>query len=351
MIERAIQGLEALGIQALARPEWLWLLIPLVAAAWLASVRSGPPAFEWPDAPEMVRAGARRFDLLRGLGLLWRAAALLALAFVLAGPVGVHRAPPEPGYGLDMTLVVDASGSMRALDARIDGEWRTRLDLAREVVSRFAERRAAEGDRVALVVFGDRAFTHCPLTSDGALLGAALARVQAGMAGEATALGEALALAVKRARGADRGGTAPGAQAGHLVVLLTDGRHNAGSISPEQGAALAAASGVRVHTVGIGSSGEEVPMATAAGTPLERHDVDVETLEAVAAASGGRYFAARGSADLAQVYAEIDALERVARTLPPRVRHADRPEPLLALAGGFLLAEVALLRVARRRLP
>jgi Ca-activated chloride channel homolog len=337
--------LDALGVQALARPLALWGLLPLAALALAAAVRAGAPALEWPGAAEVRRAGARRLDAVRAAALGLRAAALVALAFALARPVGIHRAPPEPGFGLDMTLVVDASGSMRALDANIGGHWHTRLDLARAVVARFAERRAAQGDRVALVVFGDHAFTQCPLTSDGALLAAALERVRPGVAGEATALGEALALAVKRASGAS------GPAAGRLVVLLTDGRHNAGAVSVEAATALAAAEGIRVHTVAIGTAGAEVPVKGAGGLHFERHDVDLATLEAIARATGGRAFAARGSSDLGAVYAEIDALERVARPLPARVREVDRPEPLLAFAGGFLVVEIALARVARRRLP
>jgi Ca-activated chloride channel family protein len=248
--------------------------------------------------------------------------------------VGVHRAPPEPGHGLDITLVLDASGSMRALDAVIDGEWGPRLDLAREVVARFAEHRAMEGDRIALVVFGESAFTLCPLTGDGVLLASALARVEAGMVGEATALGE------------------DGPLAGRVIVLLTDGRHNAGAFSLETATALAAAVGVRVHTVAIGSSGDDVAMERSAGAPhFERHDVDPEGLRAIASATGGRFFAARRAADLADVYAEIDRIERVPRRLPPRLRRSERPEPLLALAGGLLLSEIALARVAGRRLP
>jgi Ca-activated chloride channel family protein len=209
---------------------------------------------------------------------------------------------------------------------------------------------------VALVVFGDSAFTQCPLTSDGRLLAAALDRVEAGMAGEATALGDALALAVRRAGGdpllpAD---SRPGA--GRVVVLLTDGRHNAGSLPVEAATAIAAAAGVRVHAVAIGSAGEEVAMAPAPGELAvrprrERHDVDEPGLRALAAATAGRFFLARRSADLSAVYAEIDRLERVARRLPPRVRRTGRPEPLLAAAAGLLLAEIALARVLRRRIP
>jgi Ca-activated chloride channel family protein len=137
-------------------------------------------------------------------------------------------------------------------------------------------------------------------------------------------------------------------------VLLTDGRSNAGSMPVELAIELARAEGIRVHTVGIGSAGESVPMAqpgAGRGLRFERHDVDPETLARVAARTGGRAFAARRSADLEAVYAEIDALERAPRRRPGRVRRAPRPEPLLAAAGGLLALEIALARVLRRRIP
>jgi Ca-activated chloride channel family protein len=343
-------------LAALAHPGWLLLLLPAIVIALAIAVRFRPAALEWPGLAEARAAGARRFDAVRGLSLALRAAALVALACVLAGPVGVHRAPPEPGHGLDLVLVVDASGSMRAVDTEVAGERRTRLDLARQVVARFAADRAAEGDRVALVVFGESAFTPCPLTSDGNLLAASLARVEAGVAGEATALGDALALAVKRAIAGRRSAAAEGPLAGRVIVLLTDGRNNAGSISIEVATALARAEGVRVHTIAIGTAGEEVPMAVAErgtrrGLHFERHDVDAAALERIAAATQGRFFPARRSDQLEAVYRDIDALERVVRPLPSRVHHRDRPEPLLALAGGFLIAEIAVARVLRRRIP
>jgi Ca-activated chloride channel family protein len=244
---------------------------------------------------------------------------------------------------------------MRALDAKLGGEWRTRLELAREVVKRFALHRVADGDRVGLVVFGETVFTQCPLTRDGRLLAAALERVEAGMAGEATALGDALALAVKRAAPEAGGPPARGDGAGRLIVLLTDGRSNAGAIPPDVAAALAAARGVRVHTVGIGSRGD-VAIAGAAGEPgrglrFERHDLDAATLEGIARASGGRSFEARSPDDLEAVYREIDALERVAREAPPAVETAARPEPFVAFASACLLGEIATARALRRRLP
>lgn len=343
-----------LGIDAFEHPgRALGLLLATVAALLLAR-RVRAPTVAWPDAELLRDAGAKRSDPARAAALALRGLALAALAAALAGPVGVHVAPPEPGMGLDLVLAVDASGSMRALDAQVDGEPRTRLDLAREVVARFARERAAEGDRVGLVVFGESAFTLCPLTSDGALLAAALARVEAGLAGEATALGDALALAVKRS-GADPTQTpAPGPAAGRVVVVLTDGRHNAGSLSVEAVTELAAAAGVRVHAVGIGSAGSEVPMAPGPGElrpRRERHDVDARALGALAAATRGSFLLAQGSSDLPAVYAAIDRLERVAKRLPPRVRRTPRPEPFLAAASGLLLGELALARVLWRRIP
>ena len=218
-----------------------------------------------------------------------------------------------------------------------------------EVVTRFASKRVAEGDRVGLVVFGKTAFTQCPLTSDGRLLNAALRRVSVAMAGEATALGDALALAVKRAAGG-------GSDTGSVVVLLTDGRSNAGGVPLEIATQLASGGDIRVHAVGIGTGGELVAMGARrnqgkGGLRFERHDPDLAALREVARATGGRFFAATRGADLAAVYAEIDSLERAARPLPPRVRETPRAEPLLAAAGALLWIEIALARVWRRRLP
>lgn len=394
--------MSAFGVDAFDAPLVLAALAGLALLLGLAALRAAAPALPWPALAEGIAAGARRLDPVRLVSVSLRVGALAALAAVLAGPVGIQRAPASTGEGLDLVLAVDVSGSMRALDAEVDGEAKTRVALAREVVARFARERAADGDRVGLVVFGDFAFTQCPLTSDGALLADAVLRVDAGMAGEATALGDGLALAVKRVvaprtrgasaerangverasgtgrpnrgddlPGADGGGgdptlaeIAPGGEApilpegapapaaGRLVVLLTDGRSNAGAVPTDVAASLARAHGVRVHAVGIGSEGA-VAMADGGGgrVHFERHDLDVATLERIAGASGGRLFRARTSRDLAAVYKEIDALERVSRDERPRVRRSPRPEPLLAAAGGLVLLEIALARILARRLP
>jgi Ca-activated chloride channel family protein len=355
MSEALARLLPALGIDAIERP-LLGALVALAAlTAWIvATRRRGARSLAWPALAEVRAAGAGRFDPRRAAGFALRAAALVALAGALAGPVALLDAGEDETRGLDLVLVLDVSGSMRALDAEVHGEWRTRFELAREVVGGFAARRVADGDRVALVVFGETAFTQCPLTRDGELLAASLARVDVGMAGEATALGDALALAVKRA-GTDAGvGPAEAPREGRLVVLLTDGRSNAGSVPLGIAASLAAERGVRVHAVGIGSTGEVAmarPEGAAGAQPFERHDLDARALEAVAAATQGRFFPARTSADLAAVYAAIDELERVDRPLPRPARRAPRPEGLLLAAGALVALELAAARGIGRTLP
>jgi Ca-activated chloride channel family protein len=331
----------AFGLAALA----------LAACAWAA--RRRPRALAWPAARELRASGARAHDPLRWLALALRAGALVLLAGALAGPLGPAPAVRSREAGLDLLLVLDTSDSMRALDAQIGQQAQTRLELAREVVERFALHRVANGDRVGLVVFGNTAFTHCPITSDGRLLRAALERVEPGMAGEATALGDALALAVKRLHALAGAGAGASPAAGQLVVLLTDGRSNADTVPPDVAAALAAQLGIRVHTVGIGGEGEVAMASPLGGRSLEtsRQDLDAETLGRIAAATGGRFFRARSSADLAAVYEAIDHLERVERDAPPERLGEPAPEPLLAGAGLLLALELLAARVALRRIP
>ena len=268
---RSAAVIEQLGIDGFAHP---WMLPLALGRGARRRDRCGAARACRAPVAGVARgaaAGLRRRELGRGIAIAARGSRLALLGVALAGPVREHRAPPPPGLGLDLLLVVDTSESMQALDAELGGAYRTRLELAREVVARFAARRIEDGDRVGLVVFGETAFTQSPLSSDGRLLEAALGRTRPGMAGGATALGDALALAVKRVTALEPGGGGPGS--GRLVVLLTDGRHNAGAIPPDVAAGLAAQRGVRVHTVGIGGEGEVAmarPGARGASRPAPR---------------------------------------------------------------------------------
>lgn len=345
--EQPTRWLGLLGVDRLddlALLPWLLLaaLLPLLALRL-----SRPAAIPWPAFDEARVAGAGARELARPAAAVLRVAALIALAVVLARPLVTRDLPPASGLGLDLMLVVDTSASMAALDARAgvgSFEPRTRLDLAREAVARFAARRVNEGDRVGLVVFGDTAFTQCPLTHDGSLLEAALERVVVKVAGNSTALGDALALAVKRVSGEGRADR-------RVIVLLTDGRSNAGAIPVSVATELAVAADVRVHTVAIGVGGGAVAVESDSTVRYERHDPDPATLRRIAAATRGRFFEARNSADLLLVYDAIDRLERAPRPLPRRSLQSEAPGALLMLAIGLLLGEIVVTRGVARPVP
>jgi Ca-activated chloride channel homolog len=336
----------ALSARALAveSPAVLALGLLLVAALAAAAIARGPRRLRVPAAGE---AGwLRALDVPWASSLTLRCAALALVALTAARPVGLVAENPATGSGVDLVIALDASGSMLALDGELDGRQVTRVELAKRVVADFV--RARSGDRIGLVVFGEHAFTQCPLTVDHRLVLEALDRVEVGVVGDATALGEAIGLATRRLQvtgGPD--------QARRIVMLVTDGRHNSGKLAPRTAAELAQGAGVRIHAVGIGSEGL-VPFAQpGAEAPMrfERVDLDRETLQAVASATGGRFFHARKPDDLRAVADAIDRLEVRPQQQDPQFRHASLAPLTLVLALALLLAEAGTTHWLARRLP
>jgi Ca-activated chloride channel family protein len=283
-----------------------------------------------------------RFDPPWWLSVGTRCAALALVALALAGPVALIPKNPVGGSGIDLIVALDASGSMNALDGLIDGRRVTRLELAKHVVADFISDRG--GDRVGLVVFGQRAFTQCPLTVDHRLVLEALQRVEVGVAGDATALGEAIGLATRRFghAGTER-----------LVLLLTDGRHNSGQLAPETAAQIAGMHNVRIHAVGIGGRGV-VPFARrTAGEPLrfESVDLDRETLQRIAERTGGLFFHARRPSDLAQVAEVVDRIESRPRLEEPQLQRASLIPWTVGAALLLLALEILASYGVLRRLP
>jgi len=340
-------ALSALSARALRveAPTLLWIGLALVCAVALVALARGPRRLRVPSA------GARGgwlggLDLAFAASLALRLGALALVALTLARPVGLVPENPAAGSGVDLVIALDASGSMLALDADLDGRQVTRLELAKRVVADFV--RARSGDRIGLVAFGEHAFTQCPLTVDHRLVLEAIERVDVGVVGDATAVGEAVGLATRRLRLA--GGPE---DAQRIVVLVTDGRHNSGKLAPKTAAELARLAGVRIHAVGIGTTGL-VPFAQPGeGTPMrfERVDVDNETLKLVADTTGGQFFHARRPDDLRAVADAIDRLEARPQLEDPRYRHASLAPLTLALALFLLACEGSLAHGLLRRLP
>lgn len=254
--------------------------------------------------------------------LAWLAWALLVSA--AARPQWLGEPVSLPVSGRDLMLAVDVSGSMEQADYELNGRAVSRLDMVKAVAGDFIERR--RGDRLGLILFGSRAYVQTPLTYDRKTVRAFLDDSVIGLAGRETAIGDAVALAVKRLREQP--------EDNRVLILLTDGANTAGNIAPADATQVAAESKVRIYTIGIG--GGKVGIRTPFGIRLRRPagDLDPTTLKAIADATGGRFFQASETDELERVYQDLDRLE-------PSIRDNRSYRPMHALfhwpAGAALL--------------
>ena len=326
------------GFAGFAWP-WAWALLPLplLFRILLPPRRSSTPALRVPWGDRLAPVAAASVG---GARVAWLVPLLawLLLCAAAARPQQLGEAQAPPRQARQMLLAVDLSGSMSEADMELGGQVVDRLTAAKSVIADFLQRRA--GDRVGLLVFGQRAYVLTPLTLDRESVRTQLRDSVAGLAGRETALGDAIGLAVKRLREQPQGQ--------RVLILLTDGVNTAGVLDPLKAADLARAEGVRVHTIAFGGGGGGfllfgVPVPVQGG-----EEVDEETLRQVATTTGGRFFRARDTAQLAGIYAELDRLEPLdVAAAPVRPRIERYPWPL---AAALVLAILAwpLQRVARR---
>lgn len=228
------------------------------------------------------------------LTLVW-----IGLVLALMRPQWLEEHSEVKTRGYDLMLAVDASRSMEALDFSVEGQQVTRMAVIKGVLSRFID--ARQGDRVGLILFGDQAYVLSPLTSDTAAVRAVLNNAVPRMAGDGTAIGDAIGLAVKKLRERPEGS--------RVVVLVTDGENTSGSLPPPLATALAAQHKIRIYTIGVGSKGL-VPFMENGRLTQERMEIDEELLRNVALTTGGAYFRATDTDALQQIYERIDALEK-----------------------------------------
>ncbi len=330
---------------------WPWMLLALPLP--LLVRRLLPPAGDAREAglkvPSLsgfaVLADRPRVEKLRDWRFWLALAAWLLLVAAAARPERIGDELEVPVSGRNLMLAVDLSGSMDAKDFELGGRRVDRLTATKAVASDFIARR--EGDRLGLILFGERAYLQVPLTLDRETVNVLLMEAFIGLAGEKTAIGDAITLAVKRIH--DQGAAA-GEQ---VLVLLTDGANTAGEIDPLKAAELAAQIGLRIYTIGIGAEQMTVPSITGGMRRVNPSaDLDEETLTRIADLTGGRYFRAVDTAGLQDIYRLLDEMEPVAEP-----EAGFRPVTALffwplggALAGAFLLLAANLLagfRVAR----
>lgn len=321
-------------------PLWL-ILLPLVGLPFLLDRRARMRAIPVASTTDMVPPHIRRkAPLLRHSGWVLRSVVLFLVVVAMARPQLGEREGRRASEGVDIMLAVDTSGSMRARDFEVRGQRPDRLEVIKTVIADFIAARPE--DRIGMVVFGSEAYTQAPLTLDHDVLQKFLERVEIGMAGDGTAIGDGLATAVKRLK------DTPGKS--HVVVLLTDGANNAGRIDPIAAAQAAKALGIRVHTIGVGSEGV-VPIVQNGRVYHVKADIDEKTLKAIADATGGVYRRAVDTNALVNVYREIDKLEKTRREDKDERRGRDVFPPILAM-GALLMTLEAIWRSTKyRRIP
>ncbi len=331
-------------------PAWVALAVAWVVLARLErrGARSSSPALGYPSlaAASGVRPSWRA--RLRPVAQALRLVTLGLLVLAMARPQTVRGIRPRSSEGVDIVLAIDTSGSMRALDLDRDKripERRTRLEVVKAVVADFVKKRPS--DELGLVVFGAEAFLQCPLTLDHGLVMRLLDRLEIGRAGDRTAIGSGLGVAVARLKDAPA--------RSKVVVLLTDGVNNTGPIEPAKAAEIARALGVRVYTIAAGGRAPAPIMVDRGlfGQTIDymQESLDEESLRSIAETTGGAYFRAEDSASLAAIYDRIDALEKTELRTPAIVDYDEQAGWLVAPALAVLLAEVILLGTALRRVP
>ncbi|MCB1759341.1 MAG: VWA domain-containing protein [Gammaproteobacteria bacterium] len=271
------------------------------------------------------------------LALLWLALTLAAMRPQWLEP---HTEIRSEGY--DLMLAVDTSRSMTALDFSNEGRPVSRMAVVKGVMGRFIGKR--EGDRVGLVVFGNQAFVQAPLTLDIKAASSILQTVEPGMAGNATAMGDAIGLSVKKLRQRP-----PGSR---VLLLVTDGENTAGLIPPADAAALAAREGIRIYAIGVGSNQKEVMIRGSDGNYHAETDIglDEKALQRIAQTTGGAYFRATNARALEEISQRIDALEKT--EVESRTVHIPRPLYQWPLGTALLLLLLlGLFPEGRIRLP
>ncbi len=323
-----------------------WLLLLLLIVPYLAikgkSKELASINFSSLEILQTVRSA--RVDFLAILPLVLRLLAVSLIVLALARPQEGQKSTEILSAGVDIMLALDTSGSMQALDFIKDEKRDTRLAMVKDVVSQFIENRP--NDRMGMVVFGSEAYTQCPLTLDQGILQSFLRKLEIGMAGDSTAIGSAIGIAVKRLKDLESDSK--------LIILLTDGRNNAGNLPPLQAAQTAKAFGIKIHTIAVGTQGKApflVNSIFGQRYVYQEVDIDEETLKEISQITGGQYFRATDLESLEAIYKQIDEMEKSEVKVIDHAEYTELFHYFLIPGLFFLVLEVVLSNTVLRRIP
>ncbi len=321
---------------------WQWpyiflvLPLPLIVRWLLPTIDSAAGAIRVPFYQSLQNLSASQSSKP---SKRWLSICLLTLVWLLivtaaARPTWVGDPVNLPQERRDLLLAVDISGSMREQDMLVNKRYVDRLSVVKAVVGEFIEERRS--DRLGLILFGEQSYLQTPLTFDSNTVKQQLQEAQIGFAGNATAIGDTIGLAVKRLRGRPADS--------RVLILLTDGANSAGT-EPLQAAAIASEAEIRIHTIGVGS--EIKYSRDIFGNTRQRNvsnELDEVTLQSIADKTGGQYFRARDPKELQTIYAELDRLEPIADEQTFRPTRSLLHWPILA---ALLLNSVLVLSMRR----
>jgi len=324
----------SIGTIQFATP-WVLAFLVVLPIWWIVRRRRKAPAIVFSRVPVLAigpRAGRRTTLFL----FIFRNLLLASMIVALSRPRSGAHAEDVTSEGINNVLAIDLSSSMLAQDF----QPQNRLEVAKDVVKRFINARTS--DRIGVVAFAAEALTQVPLTTDYPVVTSAVDNRAAGQLEDGTAIGTAIATAANRLR------DAPGRS--RVMILLTDGENNRGSIDPRTAAKAAAVFGIKIYTIGVGTEGM-APVPVGRGLFGLRYEnrlvrIDEPLLIDIAKTTGGRYYRARDAAALQRIYAEINQLEREPVRTRSYVRYTELFRWPLYLAALMLVAE--LLLAARR---
>jgi Ca-activated chloride channel family protein len=326
-------------------PEFLFLLLLLPVLAIWKGRWGRPVAVRMPSTDDAISIGAKPRSKAGGfmafVGLL--SFALLIVAF--ARPRYGRGSTDVESSGIDIVLTLDVSGSMEALDLKLEGKPANRLNVVKSVVAKFVGQRP--NDKLGMVAFAGRPYLVSPLTMDHDFLGKRLESVKLHQVEDGTAIGTAIASSVDHLRDS----TAKS----RIIILLTDGVNNAGAVNPQTAAEAAKALGIKIYTIGVGIKGDApFPQQDAFGRTYMatmKVEIDEEMLRKIAETTGGQTFRATDTDSLEKIYDSINQLEKTTRKLKKYQQYDELYLWFLAPGLGFLLLELVLSQTRFRRLP
>ncbi len=322
---------------------WLFLLLVVLPVIIYRTLKNRPATLHFSSIDSLKTLRRRGVEFLAAIPLVLRCLAIALLVTALARPQEGHKSTEILSAGVDILLAIDTSGSMSAQDFEKNDQPVDRLTVVKDVVSEFIDSR--EFDRIGMVVFGDEAFTQCPLTLDHDILHSLLNKLEIGVAGNSTAIDSAIGVSVKRLKNLK--------SKSKVIILLTDGRNTVKTITPFQAAEIAKTYGIKIYTVGVGTRRKPFATRSPFGQRMLRRDIslDEDSLKKIAEQTGGQYFRATDSDSLKQIYAQIDSLEK------SEVKWIDHSEyrelfPLFLIPALLLvLTEMILTQTRLRRVP